>query len=86
MVAELLLQMYQLDHIVCHGSALLRDMDLGIDVRLRAEDRVVFVAVQLPLDPAQQARDGEREDEIQDADDKIRLERLEILALDDAGK
>ena len=30
-----------------------------VDIRLRAEDRVVFVAVQLPLDPAQQARDGE---------------------------
>ena len=85
-VAELLLQMYQLDHIVCHGSALLRDVDLGVDIRLRAEDRVVFVAVQLPLDPAQQARDGEREDEIQNADDEIRLERLEILALDDAGE
>ena len=34
MVAELLLQMYQFDHIVCHGSALLRDVDLGVDVRL----------------------------------------------------
>ena len=86
MVAELLLQMYKLDHIVCHGSALLRDVDLGVDVRLRAENRVVFVAVQLPLNPAQQARDGKREDEIQDTDNEIGLERLEILALDDTGK
>ena len=61
-------------------------MDLGVDVRLRAENRVVFVAVQLPLNPAQQARDGEREDEIQDTDNEIGLERLEILALDDTGK
>ena len=34
MVAELLLQMHQLDHIICHSSALLRDVDLGIDIRL----------------------------------------------------
>ena len=61
-------------------------MDLGVNIRLRSEYCVAVLAVQLFLGKAQKARYGKRQYEIQHADNKICLERLEILALYDTGE
>ena len=59
-------------------------MYLGVGVALRAEYRVVFLAVKLLFGKTEQAGHAEGENEIDHADHKIGLEGLEVLALDNA--
>ena len=61
-------------------------MYLGCRITLRSENRVIILAVETLFDIAQQARDREREYEVQHAYNKVRLERLKILPLYYAGK